>query len=78
MAQIALNMSVSDPNRFAGVLREAKDLGLVVHAAYEDLGILSGSIEREALPHLGRIPGLTVEENRTVGVVPMPGRRDRP
>jgi len=77
MARVSLNMSVSDPARFDGALEEAERLGLVVHAAYEDLGIVSGSIDSAALPGLGRIPGLTVEADRTVAAMPIPSRRDR-
>lgn len=77
MAQVSLNMSVSDPARFGGALKEAERLGLVVHAAYEDLGIVSGSIDSAALPGLGRIPGLTVEADRAVAAMPKPGRDHR-
>ncbi|WP_027171560.1 hypothetical protein [Methylobacterium sp. 10] len=74
MAEVALNMSVSDPDRFQGIVKEAEGLGLVVHAAYEDLGIVSGSIDSGAVASLRRISGLTLEADRTVSAMPF---RDR-
>ncbi|GJE19316.1 hypothetical protein [Methylobacterium marchantiae] len=77
MTQVALNMSVSDPDRFQAILKEAEGLGLVVHAAYEDLGIVSGSIDSGAVAGLRRISGLTLEPDRTVAAMPSPGRAAR-
>jgi hypothetical protein len=69
MARVALNMSVGDPSRFDRILAEVKQLGFEVSAAYEDLGVLSGSIDSAALTKLDRIPGLAVERDRTVRAI---------
>lgn len=63
---VAVNLSVDRREDFRKIVGKARDLGLKVTASLDGIGVASGRIDRDRLPQLRRLPGVTVEEDRSV------------
>lgn len=63
---VAVNLAVAEGVDFADAVAKARESGLHVTQALDDLGVVSGQIDRGRLPQLARIPGVSVEEDREV------------
>lgn len=64
---VGVNLAVKDGENFEEAVALARETGLRITQAFDTLGIASGRIDREKLASLHRLPGIVVEEDRSVG-----------
>jgi hypothetical protein len=71
LTKIRVNISISDPKKFAYALDHARKAGLEVENAFEDLGIVSGMIDSDMIDKLKDVDGIdSVEPDREITIRP--------
>ena len=73
MGKVRLSLSVGDEHTkdLARIAKALKKAGMKVEQQLASLGVITGEIDADKLPALGRIPGVMhVEEERQVGIAP--------
>lgn len=73
MPRVKLSISVDDEHlsRFAKVLEDAEKAGMEIGAKHKDLGVATGSIDRDKIDSLRSVKGVKhVEEEREIRIPP--------
>ncbi|ACL60945.1 hypothetical protein [Methylobacterium nodulans] len=69
--RLTLNISDSHMNKIATVATAAKQIGMKVEHKLDDLGVLTGVIDRDKLNLLRQVEGVSnVEEERNINIPP--------
>jgi hypothetical protein len=77
MAEVRLTVSVDDAHlpKLQEVAKDAEAAGMRVESVLREVGVLTGTIDSEAVARLRRVPGVEhVEEERRVGIAPPGGK----
>jgi hypothetical protein len=73
MPKVRLSISVDDRhlNDFSKVLKDAESAGMEIEEKHKDLGVATGSIEKDKVESLRKVKGVHhVEEERQIQIPP--------
>jgi hypothetical protein len=73
MPQVKLSISIDDQhlNQFAKVVKDVKKAGLKVEERHKDIGVVTGSINKDKVDSLRNVEGVAhVEEEREIRIPP--------